>query len=122
MGATLLDKGVEISSIVQELKLGNEEDFVTASQSGIVIEEREKYQLANSEEKAIELIDAGNIQGLRDLVITMNKGMRMAQSQIDVNLKENSFNLEANSSSNRVRKEIEQIETLEFIMHILNEI
>lgn len=112
MGTTLLDKGVEISSTVQELQLGNEEDFVTANQNGVVIKEIANYQVTESEEKAIELIDGGDIQGLQDLVIQMRDGIRIAQSQAVLEAEE----------KRKMEREKVRLERLEKTISIINEV
>ncbi len=83
LGCAILDQGAEIQTATQEIPLGDQEQFAIAPITSVVVEEVQKYMLAIAEQEAINLIDKGDIQGLKDLVVEMRSGMLMARSFVD---------------------------------------
>ena len=112
VGCTVLDQGAEIQTTTQVIPLGNQEQFAVSPISSVVVEEVQKYMLATAEQEAIDLIDRGDIQGLKDLVIEMRNGMRTARSLV----------IDSPSVMGRMDREMEQVLDLDEVVSLLAEL
>jgi Ca-activated chloride channel homolog len=116
VGATLLEQGVTIKTSETTIDLGNIEQFATSKMNAIVVEEVEKFMMSNSEEKALQLIESGDIEGLKDLIVEMRDGMRIARSQLAVENEQN------RAEQERMQKEMELVEQLNELIHLLGDV